>query len=32
MIDRRDMLKVSSVAAATAIMEGANIMANGAPL
>ena len=32
MIDRRDLLKVSSVAAATAIMEGANIMANGAPL
>lgn len=32
MIDRRDMLKVSSVAAATAIMEGANLMANGAPL
>lgn len=32
MIDRRDLLKVSSVAAATAIMEGANLMANGAPL
>lgn len=32
MIDRRDLLKVSSVAAATAIMEGANLMANGTPL